>query len=96
MKMMKAGLLAIMVVSMVMFTSSSIYAGGKKADKSEMCHDGKVIMVSGNAIKAHLAHGDPDVFVKEGNSCREYVAEQSEPEPVVPEPTPSPTFDFSW
>ena len=37
------------------------FAGGKE-DKVNVRHNGKVISISANALAAHLAHGDEEVF----------------------------------
>ena len=60
---------------LAMFPLSHVWADKEK--KVDICHitgngSGHVINVSGNAIPAHLAHGDCLNFVqsKEGDDCR--------------------------
>lgn len=84
MKTKKTGIVAGILAMGVVLGAGSLYAVEEKAEKTKICHfndssdvKGKVLSVSENAIKAHMEHGDPKVFVayKDG-SCEKYVSKQ--------------------
>lgn len=51
----RIALVALMVLSAI---AAPFAMSAAELDKADVCHKGKVINVSGNAVAAHLAHGD--------------------------------------
>ena len=49
------------LLAAALLTGVISFAGGK-GDKVNVRHNGKVISISANALAAHLAHGDEEVF----------------------------------
>ena len=57
------------VASALIFNVNATLAEGAKKEKVKICHidsdsgKGEVLTVSKSAVKAHLKHGDPKVFI---------------------------------
>ena len=68
-----------MLVSILLLSCVSLANYAAPAEKIRLCHNSKIISVSGNSLNAHRNHGDGIVGIDVGEDCLPLP-------PVVPPP----------